>query len=36
MLSMKVKAEIQSLSSFDFQYLTKVYLPGKLKAGDWI
>lgn len=36
MVSMKVKAEIQSLSSFDFQYLTNVYLPAKIKAGDWI
>lgn len=36
MCKMGVKAEIQSLSSFDFQYLTKVYLPRKLKEGDWI
>lgn len=36
MCKMKVKAEIQSLSSFDFQYLTQVYLPEKLKEGDWI
>ena len=36
MCRMKVKAEIQSLSSFDFQYLTKVYLPEKLREGDWI
>ena len=36
MCAMKVKAEIQSLSSFDFQYLTNIYLPEKLKAGDWI
>lgn len=36
MCKMKVKAEIQALSSFDFQYLTHVYLPEKLKEGDWI
>lgn len=30
------KAEIQSLSSFDFQYLTTHFLPQKIKAGDWI
>ncbi len=36
MCKMRVKAEIQSLSSFDFQYLTQVYLPEKLRAGDWI
>ena len=32
----KVKAEIQALSSFGFQYLSQVYLPKKLKEGDWI
>ena len=31
-----VKAEIQALSTFDFQYLTNVYLPRKLRDGDWI
>jgi meiotic recombination protein SPO11 len=36
MLRTKVKAEIQSLSSFDFQYLTQNYLPRKLREGDWI
>lgn len=36
MCDMKVKAEIQSLSSFDFQYLTKVYLPRKLRDLDVI
>ena len=36
MLSTKVKAEIQSLSSFDFQYLTTTYLPRKLRDADWI
>ena len=29
MLEMNVKAEIQALSSFSFQYLTEVYLPQK-------
>ncbi|KNC85250.1 DNA topoisomerase 6 subunit A [Sphaeroforma arctica JP610] len=32
----KQKAEIQALSSFGFQYLSKTYLPQKLRAGDWI
>ena len=32
----KQKAEIQSLSSFGFQYLTEVFLPLKLQEGDWI
>lgn len=32
----KVKAEIQALSSFGFQYLSEVYLPLKLQEGDWI
>ena len=36
MCRMRVKAEIQALSSFDFQYLTHSYLPAKLKEGDWI
>jgi len=36
MCKTKVKAEIQSLSSFDFQYLTQVYLPKKIAGGDWI
>lgn len=36
MLKMKVKAEIQALSSFGFQYLTKQYLPRKIRAGDWL
>mmetsp|Transcript_18099 Transcript_18099/g.31020 ORF Transcript_18099/g.31020 Transcript_18099/m.31020 type:complete len:438 (-) Transcript_18099:559-1872(-) len=35
MLRTKEKAEIQALSSFGFQYLTKEYLPKKLAAGDW-
>lgn len=36
MVKSKVKAEIQALSSFGFQYLTQVYLPNKLADGDWI
>lgn len=31
MLKLGVKAEIQALSSFDFQYLTHDFLPRKLK-----
>jgi len=36
MLSSKVKAEIQALSSYGFQYLTETYLPRKLRECDWI
>ncbi len=36
MVKTKVKAEIQALSSFGFQYLSQVYLPRKLKEADWI
>jgi meiotic recombination protein SPO11 len=36
MVKSKEKAEIQALSSFGFQYVTEVYLPRKLKEGDWI
>ena len=36
MLKSKEKAEIQALSTFGFQYLTQVYLPKKLRQGDWI
>jgi len=36
MVEHKVKAEIQALSNFDFQYLTKEYLPKKLATRDWI
>ena len=32
----KQKAEIQALSTFGFKYLTDVYLPRKLKEGDWV
>ena len=36
MLKLKVKAEIQALSAFGFQFVSEVYLPRKLHAGDWI
>jgi len=36
MITHKVKAEIQALSTFDLQYLTKVYLPVKIRDMDWI
>ena len=36
MLKHKVKAEIQALSAFGFQFVSEVYLPRKLQAGDWI
>jgi meiotic recombination protein SPO11 len=36
MLRTRQKAEIQALSSFGFQYLTKVYLLLKLQQQDWI
>ncbi|XP_043532915.1 meiotic recombination protein SPO11 isoform X1 [Chiloscyllium plagiosum] len=32
----KVKAEIQALESISSDYLTRVYLPNKLKFGGWI
>ena len=35
MLKLKKKAEIQALSSYGFQYLTKTFLPQKLRDGDW-
>jgi len=36
MVKSKVKAEIQALSSFGFQYLSQQFLPRKLKEADWI
>ena len=36
MVKSKVKAEIQALSSFGFQYLSQTFLPRKLKEADWI
>lgn len=35
-LDLKVKAEIQALSTFGFEFLTEKYLPEKLTTGDWI
>ncbi|XP_072370625.1 meiotic recombination protein SPO11 isoform X3 [Scyliorhinus torazame] len=32
----KMKAEIQALASLSSDYLTRVYLPNKLKFGGWI
>jgi meiotic recombination protein SPO11 len=36
MKKIKMKAEIQALSSHGIEYLTDVYLPNKLYSGDWI
>jgi len=36
MLKMGVKAEIEAVNSFGFQYLTQEYLPKKLREGGWI
>ena len=36
MLKLKRKAEIQALSVYGFQYLTRNFLPQKLKEKDWI
>jgi DNA topoisomerase-6 subunit A len=36
MLSMGLKYELDSLANKDFQYLTKKYLPKKLKDKDWL
>ena len=36
MVKTKEKAEIQALSNFGFQYLTKTYLPQKLAQMDWV
>jgi len=35
-LKLKIKAEIQALSTFGFEFLTDQYLPEKLTTGDWI
>ena len=35
-LKMKIKAEIQALSAFGFEFLTDQYIPEKLSTGDWI
>ena len=36
MLSSGLKFELDALANKDFQYLTKKYLPGKLKEEDWL
>ena len=35
-LKLKIKAEIQALSSHGFEFLTDQYIPEKLSTGDWI
>jgi meiotic recombination protein SPO11 len=35
-LKLKIKAEIQALSTFGFEFLTDQYIPEKLSTGDWI
>jgi DNA topoisomerase-6 subunit A len=36
MLASGLKYELDSLANKDFQYLTKTYLPRKLKEHDWL
>jgi len=36
MLSNGLKYELDALANKDFQYLTKTYLPRKLKDRDWL
>ena len=36
MLSSGLKYELDALANKDFQYLTKTYLPRKLKEKDWL
>ena len=36
MLTSGLKYELDALANKDFQYLTKKYLPGKLKDKDWL
>jgi DNA topoisomerase VI subunit A len=36
MLSTGLKYELDALANKDFQYLTKTYLPRKLKEKDWL
>jgi DNA topoisomerase-6 subunit A len=36
MLSSGLKFELDALANKDFQYLTKKYLPRKLKEEDWL
>ena len=35
-LSTGLKYELDALANKDFQYLTKTYLPRKLKEKDWL
>jgi DNA topoisomerase VI subunit A len=36
MLSIGLKYELDALANKDFRYLTKTYLPRKLKERDWL
>jgi DNA topoisomerase-6 subunit A len=36
MLTSGLKYELDALANKDFQYLTKTYLPKKLKERDWL
>nr|KAG5711822.1 hypothetical protein BaRGS_023586 [Batillaria attramentaria] len=36
MIQTGVKAELQCLDSVDTSFLSSVYLPNKIHAGDWI
>jgi DNA topoisomerase-6 subunit A len=36
MLSIGLKYELDALANKDFRYLTKTYLPRKLKEEDWL
>jgi DNA topoisomerase-6 subunit A len=36
MLTSGLKYELDALANKDFQYLTKKYLPRKLKEKDWL
>jgi DNA topoisomerase-6 subunit A len=36
MLASGLKYELDALANKDFRYLTKTYLPGKLKERDWL
>ena len=36
MLSLGLKFELDALANKDFQFLTKEYLPKKLKDRDWL
>ena len=36
MLSTGLKCELDTMANKDFRYLTKTYLPRKLKEEDWL